>query len=139
MQQLALRKSISYEAAAEMVAVAVDTARQEGIEVSVAVIDCGGGLKAFASMDGAVALSLDACRAKAYTALIGMGSGEVGDALESSLPQLVSFASFDNVTLLGGGVPIIIAGEIVGAIGVGGGETQQDIYCAQAALDILLD
>ena len=39
--------------------------------------------------------------------------------------------------MVGGGLPIIINGEVVGGIGVGGGSVEEDVACSQAGLDAL--
>ncbi|MEA2624868.1 MAG: hypothetical protein QOD06_913, partial [Candidatus Binatota bacterium] len=38
---------------------------------------------------------------------------------------------------VGGGLPILLDGEVIGGIGVGGGTVEQDIACAEAGLDVL--
>jgi glc operon protein GlcG len=53
------------------------------------------------------------------------------DALRTGL------AHAPRMTLLGGGVPIVVGGAVVGAIGVGGGTIDQDIVVAEAGLAAL--
>jgi uncharacterized protein GlcG (DUF336 family) len=129
--------NLSYQLAADMVAAAVQVAKQQGLNVAVAVLDRHGALRAFAALDGCPVLAAEACKAKAYTALLGMGSAELGDALVSSPAMLASFAAQPGVAMLGGGLPVFFKGEVIGAIGVGGASTEQDIACAQAALDAI--
>lgn len=130
-------KQISYASATALVAVAVAKAEATGINAVVSVIDTQGSLTAYGSMDGAVHLAIAASQAKAYTALMGLGSGDLAEAMKDQPPQMTSLISFDRIVMLGGGLPIIIDGDVVGAIGVGGGSMEQDIACAQAALDSL--
>ena len=130
-------KQISYSAASAMVAVAIAHAESLGINAVVSVIDREGSLKAYGRMDGAVHLAINASQAKAYTALMGLGSGDLAEAMQDKVPQMASLVSFERIVMLGGGLPIVLDGEVVGAIGVGGGSMEQDIACAQAALDNL--
>ncbi len=128
-------KQISYQSASIMVAAAIKQAEAAGINAVVSVLDRQGSLKAYGCMDGAVHVAMGASQAKAYTALMGLGSGELAEAMKDQPPQMTSLISFDRVVMLGGGLPIIVDGEVVGAIGVGGGSQEQDIACSQAALD----
>jgi glc operon protein GlcG len=47
---------------------------------------------------------------------------------------LIGLSHFSRATVVGGGLPITLEGEIIGGIGVGGGTEEQDIEWAQAAL-----
>lgn len=131
------QKQIAYTSAAAIVAAAVQRAEVIGIAVVVTVIDTRGSIKAMANMDGAGHLAISASNAKAYTSLMGLGSGVLAQAMEGQLAQLNSLLSFDNVVALGGGLPILVGGELVGAVGVGGGSQEQDIECVRAGLDAL--
>jgi uncharacterized protein GlcG (DUF336 family) len=126
---------ISYAAASVMVAAAVKQANSAGIAAVITVIDKQGSVKAMANMDGAMHLAIAASKAKAYTALMGLGSGDLAAAMKEQLSELNSLTSFDNIVALGGGLPIFIGNELVGAIGVGGGSQDQDVLCAQTAVD----
>ena len=137
MSHVVSTQNISYPSAAALVNAAVDDARSQGISVCVSVLDRSGTLKAFAQMDGVSHIAVKACQAKAYSALMGIGSQQLGEAVSDNLPQLISLASFDNVVMMGGGLPIIIEGEVVGAIGVGGSSVDVDIACAEKALSSL--
>ena len=130
-------RNIAYASAAALVKAAVEDASARGISVCVSVLDRSGVLKAFGQMDGVSHIAVKACQAKAYSALMGIGSRELGDALKDNLPQLISLASFENVVMMGGGLPIIIDGVVVGAIGVGGSSEENDISCEQKALELL--
>jgi len=58
--------------------------------------------------------------------------------MKEQLGELNSLTSFDNIVALGGGLPIFVGNELVGAIGVGGGSRKQDVLCAKTALDVLV-
>lgn len=125
--------SISYSVAQQMVAAAVAEAERLSAPVCVAILGPRGELKAFANMDGAPHIAVDACRAKAYASLMGLGSGQLGEVLAEQPAMLASMASMPQMTLLGGGLPLTQDGAVIGAIGVGGGSTEQDIAIAEVA------
>jgi uncharacterized protein GlcG (DUF336 family) len=135
MQHVVSVANISYASAAALVNAVVTAASGEGISVCACVLDRSGVLKAFGQMDGVTHIAVQACQAKAYSALMGLGSKELGEAVKDNLPQMISLASFDNVVMMGGGLPIIIDGQVVGAIGVGGSSVENDISCARKALE----
>lgn len=128
---------VSCALARAMVDRALARAEDTGVVISVAVIDALGQLKAFASMDGAPLLSREACQRKAHTALLGLPSQALGEALADAPAAMFSMAAFPSQTLLGGGFPIFVDGVIVGAIGVGGATVEQDVACAEAALGLV--
>src|SRR6267154_2030511 len=121
MANVVKKHSISSELAQKMVDAAVAKARELGVCENVAVLDDGGNLKAFSRMDGAPILSIVIAQNKAYTALFGV----------STLARVAAY---------GGGFPIKVDGEIVGAIGVSGAPAvQNDVDCARAALALVAD
>lgn len=127
-------ESIASDAAMQLVAVAVDRAREMGVAVAVAVVDTEGQLKAFHRMDKTPVVAVDAVQAKARAALMGLSTEELGEALADNLPILLSMVTLKDVTLLGGGLPIHHKGAVIGAIGVGGAMTDQDVKIAEAAV-----
>lgn len=125
---------ITADAAWALTRAAADEAARQGVSVCVAVVDPQGVLKAFLRMDGALAIAVESCQAKARAALMGMGSMELGDALTGHWPALLSFANDESISLLGGGLPILDGDQQIAAIGVGGASAEQDIAIAQQAL-----
>lgn len=131
------KKSVTYALAAKMVEAAVARAQELGVAQNVAVVDEGGNLKAFGRMDGAPLLGIEGCQRKAYTALFGLGTADFFNAIKNDPSLVAGLPHFSRATTVGGGLPIIVDGEIIGGIGVGGGTVEQDIDCAQAGLRVL--
>ena len=130
--------SISYELAQQMVDAAVAKARELGVSENVAIIDDGGNLKAFGRMDGASILSTEIAQNKAYTALFGVSTQDFFNFIQGDPSLLAGIPTLSRVAAYGGGLPIQVDGEIVGAIGVSGAPTvQNDIDCAKAGLAAL--
>ena len=134
------KHSISSELAQRMVDEAVAKARTIGVSENVAVLDDGGNLKAFRRMDGAPILSIEIAQNKAYTALFGVPTQDFFDFIRRDPSLLAGIPNLARVAVWGGGFPIKVDGEIVGAIGLSGAPmVQNDIDCAKAALALVSD
>ncbi|MEQ1564181.1 MAG: heme-binding protein [Myxococcota bacterium] len=130
------RQSITSELARTLIAGAEERARQLGMAIAVTVVDESGILKAYARMDGAPLVAEGASRKKALTAVgFGLATGAAWYEMIHRDPILLLGApQLDDFILLGGGVPVSVDGQLVGAIGVSGGHYQQDEDCARSAL-----
>jgi uncharacterized protein GlcG (DUF336 family) len=133
------KHSISSELVAQkMVDEAVAKARKIGVTENVAILDDGGNLKAFRRMDGAPILSIEIAQNKAYTALFGLPTQDFFNFIQGDPSLLAGIPTLARVAAYGGGFPVKVDGEIVGAIGVSGAPTvQNDVDCARAALAIV--
>ncbi|KEA61984.1 Protein GlcG [Marinobacterium lacunae] len=105
--------------------------------MSIAICDAGGHLLQFCRMDGAFVGSADIAMRKANTsAMFNAPSGVLGELVRKK--ALTGFElSNDGLMLFGGGLPIRIDGELIGAIGVSGGSAEQDVDVATEALEVL--
>jgi uncharacterized protein GlcG (DUF336 family) len=140
MVSLVKKHSISAELAQKMLAVAVAKARELGVSENVAILDDGGNLKAFSRMDGAPILSIEIAQNKAYTALFGVPTQDFFNFIQGDPSLLAGIPTLARVAAWGGGFPIKVDGEIVGAIGLSGAPTvKNDIDCARAALALVSD
>ena len=140
MTNLIKKHSISSELAQKMVNAAVAKARELGVSENVAILDDGGNLKAFSRMDGAPILSIEIAQNKAYTALFGFPTEDFFNFIQNDPSLLAGIPTLARVAAYGGGLPIKVDGEIVGAIGLSGAPTvQNDVDCARAALALISD
>ncbi len=140
MANVVKKHTISYELAQKMVDAAVAKARQLGVTENVAVLDDGGNLKAFSRMDGAPIPTIEMAQNKAYTALLGVSTQEFFNFIQSDPSLLAGIPTLARMAAWGGGYPIKVNGEVVGAIGVSGAPTvQNDVDCARAALALVSD
>ncbi|MEI2777996.1 MAG: heme-binding protein [Tetrasphaera sp.] len=116
---------------------ALAEAEQIGGRFNIAVTDAGGVLVAFARMDGAFAesglIAQDKCRT--VVRFGGASSDGLYDALAGEEAVLRGIAQRPGVAAFGGGVPIVIDGELVGAVGASGGSAAQDKRVARAGAD----
>jgi uncharacterized protein GlcG (DUF336 family) len=130
-----VKHSIDAETAEKAVAAAAKKAAELKLKMCIAVSDEAGDLKAFARMDGAPKLSIDIAENKAYTAAaFGMPTHVWFDFIKDDPPLLYGITHTPRLTVFGGGFPIKLKGETVGAIGLSGGHYTQDMECARAAL-----
>ena len=123
---------ISLDNAKKAAAAAVAEARKNNWTMAVAVTDIGGDLVYFEKMDGtqtgSVNLSIDKARSaglykrptKVWADLVGAG----GDNLR--------LMALQGIVPSNGGIPLVMDGKIVGAIGLSGGTGAQDGQCAMA-------
>ena len=140
MANVVKKLSISSELAQKLVEAAVAKARTIGVTENVAILDDGGNLKAFGRMDGAPILCIEIAQNKAYTALFGVSTQELFNFIQGDPSLLSGMPTLARMAAWGGGFPIKVSGEVVGAIGVSGAPTvQNDVDCALAALALVPD
>jgi uncharacterized protein GlcG (DUF336 family) len=140
MANVVTKHSISSELAQKMVNAAVAKARELGVTENVAILDDGGNLKAFRRMDGASIPTIEIAQKKAYTALFGVSTQDFFDFIQGDPSLLAGIPTLARVAAWGGGLPIKVNGEVVGAIGLSGAPTvQNDVDCASGALALVSD
>jgi len=140
MADMVTKHSISSELAQKMVDAAVAKARELGVTENVAILDDGGNLKAFSRMDGASIPTIEIAQNKAYTALFGVSTQDFFNFIQGDPSLLAGIPTLARVAAWGGGFPIEVNGEVVGAIGLSGAPTvQNDVDCARAALALVSD
>ena len=133
-----VKHSIDAGTAEKAVAAAAKKAADLKLKMCIAVADEAGDLKAFARMDGAPKLSIQISQDKAYTAAsFGMPTHSWFEFIKNDPPLLHGITHTPRLVVFGGGFPITIKGEIVGAIGLSGGHYSQDMECARAALQAI--
>jgi uncharacterized protein GlcG (DUF336 family) len=128
--------SVTLEDAHRAIAAGERKATEFKVPYNIAVVDAGGGLIAHARMDGAWIGSIEIAIDKAWTA-------RAFDMTTQALSQLaqggqqgfgINTTNRCRVVIFGGGVPVIVGGKVIGAVGASGGSVEQDIQVAQAAL-----
>src|SRR6202030_2533636 len=111
-----------------------------GVSENVVILDDGGNLKAFGRMDGASIPTSEIAQHKAYTALFGVSTQDFFNFIKGDPSLLAGIPALPRVAAWGGGFPIKVDGEVVGAIGLSGAPTvQNDIDCAKAAMALVPD
>ena len=104
--------------------------------VTIAIVDDGGNLRWLQRLDGAAALSSFIGPAKARTAALGQRETKVYEDIINN--GRYSFLSAPTVEgMLEGGVPIMVNGQCVGAVGVSGVKSTEDAQIAKAGIAAL--
>ena len=131
---------LSYAETQKLIAAAHEKARQDGIKVTVAVVDEGGLLLALGRMDGAPPLSSQIAEAKAVGAALWHRDGDgLADVLQNRPAFFAQVDRMVRVPMIGGLGSLLVRrdGRVLGAVGVSGALPEQDKACAQAGLDAL--
>ena len=125
---------LTYEGAAAILSAAVGKASDMQVPQCITVVDSGGQLITMARMDGAFALSIDTALRKAQTAACyGAPTGHIAEGVDIKL----AIATEGKRINLPGGLPIIVDGHLIGAIGVGSGSGAQDLEVAKVGIAAL--
>ena len=109
------------------------------VPVVVAVVDKGGNLAYYERMEDSLLASIDIAINKAWTAnALKIPTQIVNDlAKESSDLFGIQSTNQGRIVTFGGGFPLIVDGEQIGAIGISGGSVDQDVEIAKAGLKVL--
>ena len=104
--------------------------------VTIAIVDDGGHLLWLQRLDGAAPISSHIAPAKANTAAVGRRESKVYEDMING--GRMSFLSAPDLSgLLEGGVPILKAGQVLGAVGVSGVKSNEDAQIARAGIAAL--
>ena len=111
-------------------------AKDKGWAVSIAIVDAGAHLLWLQRLDGAAPISAQIAPAKAHTAALGRRESK---GYEDMINQgRMSFLSAPGLhAMLEGGVPILVEGQCVGAVGVSGVKSSEDVEIAKAGIAAL--
>jgi len=128
---------MTLSAARRMIAAVEAEAAAMKVAMSVAVVDAGDQLVAFARMDGADLVGVRLAQDKAYTALVNrMPTRDLAPLVQPG----TEFYGYDSVAggrmiVFAGGMPVERNGVLVGAIGVSGGSADEDQRAVDAAVE----
>ncbi|HUG58672.1 MAG TPA: heme-binding protein [Candidimonas sp.] len=104
--------------------------------VSISVVDDGGHLLGLVRLDGAAPISAQISPAKARTAALGQReSKSYEDVINQGRYAFLSVPGLDG--MLEGGVPIVVGSTVVGAVGVSGVKSSEDVEIARAGIAAL--
>ena len=127
---------ISLERAEGAIAAALAEAKKHNWKLNVAVVDSGGNLVAFERMDGAQLASIEVSQHKARAAARFRRETRVfEDSVQ--LKQNYYALTLDGMIASRGGIPLIVGGKLIGAVGCSGGTGSQDeVVCKAAAASV---
>lgn len=134
-------KRLSLEEARLLLVGADQKSKEIGVPMCTAVVDESGHLIAFERLDGGKTSSIDIAINKAYTsACARRGTHEYNQLGVPGKPAFgIHTTNQGRFTIIGGGLPVIVDGEIVGGVGCSTGTAGEDQVVAQGAIDYLLE
>ncbi|WP_250673605.1 heme-binding protein [Paraclostridium ghonii] len=137
MKKLNEIKELSLDIVKEMAKAAEQKAQEMNVPVIFAAVDSGANLMLMHRMEEAFITSIDIAINKAYTAAcLKQGSHNIAQCVQPG-QSLYGLQLTNNCKIVpfGGGLPVIVDGKVVGAVGVSGGTVEEDMTIAQAAID----
>ena len=127
-------KYITLEGAKRMMAAGEAEARKNNWNVAIAILDVGGHLILFQRLDDTQSGSVNIAIGKARTAISFKRPSKLIEEMAATRP---GFTTVEGVTALQGGLPVMVDGKLIGAVGVSGVKSSEDEQIAQAAIDVL--
>ena len=129
--------SINLEMARKVLAAAVVDSRRQNLPMAIAVVDNSGQLVAFERMDNTQTASIAVSQDKAVSAATYRRPTKVFQDVLAAGGVGLRVLTLRGANAVEGGLPIIVDGKIIGAVGVSGGTSDQDGVVAKAGVDAL--
>ncbi|MEW6460231.1 MAG: heme-binding protein [Pseudomonadota bacterium] len=126
---------LSQTEVSQIIAAARSEAQQQGWAVAIAVVDDGGHPLAMERLDGCAPIGAYIATEKARSAAIGRRETKGYEDMVNG--GRTAFISAPLITSLEGGVPVVVEGQVVGAVGVSGVKAEQDAQVAKAGIAAL--
>lgn len=124
---------LSLPGAQKLLSKGLDLAAQRNVKLAIAVVDRAGNLLTFARMEDAPIVTIDVATGKARTAAFLKAPSKIfEDMINSGQP---SMATTPGLVPLQGGMPVILDGNIIGAVGVSGSSGENDQAIATLIAD----
>lgn len=139
-QAVRTERNLSLDLANQIASATVAACTAGGYNVAVTVVDRAGVVRAVQRADNAGPHTLEASRLKAYTSASAKSNTLAIMENAQKNPSAANLVHIPGYLLLGGGVPVRVGNEVIGAVGVGGAPGGHlDEQCAMAALDKVKD
>jgi glc operon protein GlcG len=130
--------NITLEQAMKAGQAALAEAKKMNLNEGIAVVDTAGRLVYFIKMDNSRAIAVEFAQHKARTAAMFKLPSKAYEDRVAAGGVGVTVLTLDDVIASAGGIPILMGGKIIGAIGAGGGPNGNvDSQVAQAGIDAL--
>jgi glc operon protein GlcG len=127
--------SVNLETAKKITTSAIAEARKNNWTMAIAITDTGGSLVYFEKMDGTQTGSVRVAIGKSRSAVLFKRPTKVLQDAVAAGGEGIRYLVLEGGVPIEGGLPLLIDGKIVGAIGVSGGTSQQDGMVAKAGAD----
>ena len=127
--------SVNLDTARKITATAMAEAGKAGFKMAIAVVDTAGDLVYFEKMDGTQVASVNIAQDKARSSVRFKRPTKAMQDVLAQGGAGVRFLALQGAVPVEGGLPIVMNGQIVGAIGASGGTSDQDGQVAKAGAD----
>ncbi len=139
-QAVRTERNMSLELANQIAAASVAACTANGYNVTATVVDRAGSVRAVQRADNAGPHTLGASQQKAFTSASAKNTTLAMMEGSQKNPAGANLVHIPGFLLLGGGVPIKVGNEVIGAVGIGGAPGGHlDEQCAMVALDKVKD
>ncbi len=139
-QSVRTEKNMSLELANQIAATAVASCAASNYAVTATVVDRAGSIRAVQRADNAGPHTLGASLHNAYTSASAKNNTQAMMEASQKNPAAANLVHIPGYLLLGGGVPVRVGNEVIGAVGVGGAPGGHlDEACANAAIEKVKD
>lgn len=128
---------VNLDQARKVVAAAVAESRRLNLPMAIAVVDTAGLLVAFEKMDNTQTASVAVAQDKAASAAIYRRPTKVFQDVLAAGGVGLRVLTLRGANAVEGGLPLVVDGKIVGAVGVSGGTSEQDGVVAKAGTDAM--
>src|SRR5436190_2050624 len=127
--------SVNLDTARKITATAMAEAGKGGLKMAIAIVDTAGDLVYFEKMDGSQVASVNIAQDKARSSVRFKRPTKAMQDVLAQGGAGVRFLALQGAVPVEGGLPIVMDGKIVGAIGASGGTSDQDGQVAKAGAD----
>lgn len=139
-QAVRTEKNMSLDLANQIASASVAACAANGYAVAATVVDRAGTVRAVQRADNAGPHTLGASQAKAFTSASAKNTTLAMMEGSQKNPAAANLVHIPGYLLLGGGVPVKVGNEVIGAVGIGGAPGGNlDEQCAMVALDKVKD
>ena len=135
-EDVVFQPTVSLALADRLVRASTVSAIEKGVRVAVVVADSSGAVVAAARMNGANAVAMQLAEDKAFTAAaFGAATDSWSRATEPGGADWgLSLAVSGRIVVVAGGLPLVVDGRVIGALGVSGAAPSVDRSCAEDAM-----
>jgi uncharacterized protein GlcG (DUF336 family) len=128
------RQELSLDLALSLLSRVRNEAEARDLSLATAVVDSGGHVLASQRMDGAALGAMKLAVGKAFTAVSwATATAEFGRSTQPGGDDWGWNTTDERIVVYAGGIPLLVDGELVGAVGASGGTALEDEECVAAA------
>lgn len=134
-----LVSGLNLDVAKQLASYAEEKATSMGLNIVIAVVCAGGNLILLHRMEDSLLVSIDVAIGKAYTAnSLKMTTSKLSTLVQPSQPLYGIENTNPKIVSIGGGIPYIYEGKVIGGVGVSGGTPEQDQEIVNYAMERLM-